>query len=117
VSGGSLLITGGGYPDAVREVVRIDVGTFDVSPQPYMLTPRGQHAAVYHDQHLYVLEGHNGQHDLSECEMFVCAENRWEALPPLPSPRSSMSGVVIENSLYALGGRVELSSYLDEVQK
>jgi hypothetical protein len=34
---GSLLITGGGVP-AVGEVVRIDVGTFEVSPQRDMHT-------------------------------------------------------------------------------
>jgi hypothetical protein len=38
VPGGSLLITGGGFSSAVREVVRIDVGTFEVSPQRDMLT-------------------------------------------------------------------------------
>jgi hypothetical protein len=69
VPGGSLLITGG-WP-AVREVVRIDVWTFEVSPQPHMLTPRRMHAAVYHTQHLYVLGGLNSTRYLSECERYV----------------------------------------------
>jgi hypothetical protein len=114
VPGGSLLITGGGYP-AVREVVRIDVGTFEVSPQPHMLTPRTFHAAVYHTQHLYVLGGYNRSTGLSECERYVCAENRWEALAPLPRACSHTSGVVVESSLYALGGYD--GSALDLVQK
>jgi hypothetical protein len=54
VPGGSLLVTGGG-DSAVREVVWIDVETFEVSPQPHMLTARRNHAAVYHTQHLYIL--------------------------------------------------------------
>jgi hypothetical protein len=116
VPGGSLLITGGFDEDdeAVREVVRIDIGTFEVSPQRDMLTPRRCHAAVYHTPHLYVLGGENDR-DLSECERYVCAEKRWEALPPLPRACNSTSGVVIESSLYALGGSDV--SYLDFVQK
>jgi hypothetical protein len=97
LTGGSLLITGGGYPYAVREVVRIDTRReFAVSHCALMLTPRTEHAAVYHTPHLYILGGVNGR-CLSECERYVCAELRWEALPLLPR-------ACVENSLYALGG-------------
>jgi hypothetical protein len=81
-----------------------------------MLTPRACHAAVYHTQHLYVLGGFNESRCLSECERYVCADNRWEALPPLPRACCNTSGVVVEKSLYALGGRDGLTS-LDSVQK
>jgi hypothetical protein len=115
VPGGSLLITGGGEP-IVREVVRIDTRReFAVSHCPPMLTPRAGHAAVYHTPHLYLLGGWNGSY-LRECERYVCAENRWEALPSLPRACSQTSGVVVENSLYALGG-YDGSSDLDLVQK
>jgi hypothetical protein len=80
-----------------------------------MLTPRKVHAAVYHTPHLYILGGWNGRSYLSECERCECAENQWEALPPLPRACCSMSGVVVESSLYALGGTD--ASYLDLVQK
>jgi hypothetical protein len=80
-----------------------------------MLNPRGFHAAVYHTPHLYALGGSDDAGYLSECERLVCAENRWEALPPLPRACRAMSGVVIESSLYALGGHDE--SHLDLVQK
>jgi hypothetical protein len=80
-----------------------------------MLTPRGFHAAVYHTPHLYILGGWNESSYLSECERYVCAENRWEALPPLPRACHSTSGVVVENSLYALGGNAGLA--IDLVQK
>jgi hypothetical protein len=113
VPGGSLLITGGS--PAVREVMSIDVGTFEVSTQPHMLTPRTFHAAVYHTPHLYVLGGYGTCSCLSECERYVCTENRWEALPPLPRACRSTSGVVVESSLYALGGYD--GSYLDFVQR
>jgi hypothetical protein len=92
--GGSLLITGGGSP--VRDVVRLDVGTFAVSPQPPMYTARCGHAAVYYSQYLYVLGN-------SECERYSCAESRWEVLPALPVVGYYMNGVEVENSVYALG--------------
>jgi hypothetical protein len=117
VPGGSLLITGGEGADwdAVREVVRIDTRReFAVSGHPPMLTPRQAHAAVYHTPHLYILGGF-GSTTLSECERYVCAENQWEALPPLPQACSGTSGVVVENSLYALGGHDDAD--LDLVQK
>jgi hypothetical protein len=109
---GSLIVTGG--CPGVREVVRINVETFEVSPQPHMLTPRYRHTAVYHTQHLYVLGGWTDR-AVSECERYVCAENRWQALPPLPRACAATSGVVVEWSLYALGGHD--GSNLDLVQK
>jgi hypothetical protein len=118
VPGGSLLITGGQNEnyEAVREVVRIDTRReFAVNRCPPMLTPRTSHAAVYHTPHLYILGGWNGSY-LSECERYVCAKNRWEALDPLPRACHGMSGVVVENSLYALGG-YDKGSPLDLVQK
>jgi hypothetical protein len=86
VPGGSLLITGGNNEDSRpgREVVRIDIRReFAVAHCASMLTPRLGHAAVYHTPHLYILGGVADSY-LSECERYVCAENRWEALPPLP---------------------------------
>jgi hypothetical protein len=114
--GGSLLITGGGYPVAVREVVRIDTHReFAVAYCAPMLTPRIWHAALYHTPHLYILGGVDFNY-LSECERYVYAENRWEALPPLPRACCDVSGVVVESSLYALGGHDDASE-LDSVLK
>jgi hypothetical protein len=118
VPGGSLLITGGLVEtfSAVREVVRIETRReFAVSHCAPMLTPRAWHAAVYHTPHLYVLAGGNCSRSLSECERYVCSENRWEALPPLPRACTHTSVVVVENSLYVLGGYDD--SPLDLVQK
>jgi hypothetical protein len=119
VPGGSLLITGGRNEDnsSVREVVRIDTRReFAVSGHHPMLTPRRLHAAVYHTPYLYILGGWNDDSFLSECERYVCAEDRWDALPPLPRACSGTSGVVVESSLYALGGWYA-ESVLDFVQK
>jgi hypothetical protein len=62
------------------------------------------------------LGGHNSSL-LSECERYVCAENRWEALPSLPRACAGTSGVVVESSLYALGGMDDGGAYSNSVQK
>jgi hypothetical protein len=116
VAGGSLIITGGG-DSAVEEVERIDTRReFAVTQCPPMLTRRRGHAAVYHTPQLYILGGWDGIRVQRECEKYVCAKNRWEALPLLPRALTSTSGVVVERSLYALGGIVH-GSLLDLVQK
>jgi hypothetical protein len=105
VPGEYLLITGGGKPAAISEVERIDTRReFAVVHYSPMLSSRRSHAALYHTPHLYILGGGNGSSWLRECERYVCAENRWEALPPLPRACCSTIGVVLESSLYALGG-------------
>jgi hypothetical protein len=110
--GGNLLITGG-Y--SVREVVRIDtLREFAVSCLPSMRTARWSHAAVYHSQYLYVLGGRNFC-DLNKCERYLCADSRWERLPALPVPCCDMSAVVLDSSLYALGGKTY--KLWDTVQK
>jgi hypothetical protein len=115
VPGGSLLITGGGFP-ATMEAVRIDtLREFAVAQHPPMLIARCWHAAVNHTPHLYLLGGSDGSRFLRECERYVCAERRWEALPPLPRACSNTSGVVVESSLYALGG--DDGALLDLVQR
>jgi hypothetical protein len=87
-----------------------------VSSVPPMHTARHSHAAVYHSQHLYLLEG-LGETTLSECERYVCAESRWEELPALPIAVDELSAVELENSVYALGGCDDNGEDIDTVQK
>jgi hypothetical protein len=113
---GSLLLTGGGIPEAVREVVEIDVKTFAVSPQTPMHSARNRHAAVYYLEHVYVLGGYvSSSNFLADCERYSCASKLWETLPALPSPCYAMSPVVIENCLYALGGNAGCETDLDSI--
>jgi hypothetical protein len=114
--GESLFVTGGEEPVSAK-VMRIDTKTFAVSKQPRMLTARSGHAAVYHAQYLYVLGGSTDSKCLKRCERFVCAESRWEALPLLPTPCHSISGVVVEESLYVLGGTTANGDELDLIQR
>jgi hypothetical protein len=51
-----------------------------------------------------------------ECERYVCAESRWKMLDALPVACRSLSAVVLDDSLYALGGRAHGRDY-DTVQR
>jgi hypothetical protein len=56
------------------------------------------------DEHLYVIGGYDGRNILADCERYVYADKRWEALPPLPKACREGSVVVLEESLYVLWG-------------
>ncbi len=43
--------------------------------------------------------------DTDEHWLYDPAEDRWSALAPLPTPRNSAAGVVVNNVLYVIGGR------------
>jgi hypothetical protein len=117
MQGGNLLLTGGNH-SLCNFVTRIDTRReFALFFSPPMLSARAFHAAVYHDLHLYVIGGRSSITCLKKCERYVCEEDRWEALHPLPISCCLMSGVVIEKSLYALGGQDEKRNSFDLVQR
>jgi N-acetylneuraminic acid mutarotase len=48
--------------------------------------------------------GKQDLHSVAEVMRFDPATNRWEAMPPLPTPRSSHDVVVVGDMLYVVGG-------------
>jgi hypothetical protein len=107
IPGGVLLITGG------RQTLSIDTRReFAVTHKRPMHTARTDHIAVYHAQNLYALGGYG---PLRECERFVCDDNRWFAFPPMPTACWLLSGVVLEDTLYVIGGNHKVQD-LDLIQ-
>jgi len=53
---------------------------------------------------LYAIGGSDGAQALSTCERFVEKANKWESLPPMPTPRSNLAALACEGRLYAIGG-------------
>jgi hypothetical protein len=117
--GGSLLITGGvemvGHlAESSKKVASIDVQMeFAVSDKERMRYARRNHAAVYHSHYVYALGGfvtsatftHYQESRIgSVCERYVCAEDRWEVLPEMPSACQLMGAFVLAGSLFAIGG-------------
>lgn len=73
-----------------------------------MPTPREHLAAAADDNRIYTIGGRaNGDesdHLGSAVEAYDPMTDSWEALPPMPTPRSGFSGVVISDQLVVLGG-------------
>jgi hypothetical protein len=89
--GGVLLFTGGAGQSS--SAVSIDtLRGFAVVQRRPMITERREHGTVYYAGYLYAIGGTGPK---AECERYVCAEDRWEPLLPLPVACESMSCLVI----------------------
>lgn len=49
-------------------------------------------------------EEETDNHSIADCACFDPASGKWQALPPLPVPRSSHDVAVVDNRLYVIGG-------------
>jgi hypothetical protein len=106
---GTRLFVSGGY--VTSEVFSLDIHRdFAESHHPPMFTSRSFHGSVSDTTHLYILGGHNYDGPLQECERYVWADSRWEHIPGLPRNCSSISGTVVNGSLYALEEDTTVSS-------
>lgn len=118
--GGNLYVVGGyfGSPhDYSKEFqsgsvlrMQLDTGAWE---ELAGVTPIQSPAIASDGRYLYKLGGLRtlnaaGQptelRSLAESERFDPAQNRWEALPSLPEPRSSHQAVVVDGTLYVVGG-------------
>jgi hypothetical protein len=110
---GCVLVTGGSPP--TNEAVKIDTRTYEVSREAGMIMPRVAHCAVYCAGYLYVFGGFSDSGVLTESERLV--EGRWEALSPLPKAGCYISGVAVQDELFAIGGSDVEHRTLDCIQR
>ena len=77
-----------------------------------MITPRHAHALALTQGKVYAFGGkHFGNHALFEWESYSIYENRWNALPALPSPLSWAFAVVHGEEIWVSGREERLSAY------
>ena len=67
-------------------------------------TPIAFFGAALVNGEIFVVGGHDGQHDLTTAEAYHLSRAEWRDLPPLSSPRSGLQLVYDGRSLFAVGG-------------
>ena len=77
-------------------------------PYPPMTTPRIDSAVSMYHQHLVVAGGSDGLSDLAAVEILDIStcNSQWLSTTPLPVSCSRLSPVIIQDTLYLLGGTV-----------
>jgi hypothetical protein len=97
LTGGDLLITGGGFP-STELVERISKPDMEVDRMTSMHVARRAHVSLELDQYVYVLGGNPGP--ARSFERFNGFESRWEKLPDSPRDCDFANAVARGNRIY-----------------
>lgn len=111
----SLIFTGGDLPpdNVSAEVLKVDIRKdFAVLEMAFMLTPRSGHGIASDGVYAYAIGGRRGNDrgNLSSCERYHIALDKWEAIPPLEQRVARFCPVIFHNELYVIGGSVGRAS-------
>ena len=103
-----LLIAGGLDKDGKRsnQILKMDTG--QLKKYTNMITARSSTTAAGHQGMLIIIGGwgDNGK-TLSSTELFDSSNGRWYHCNDLPQPHSCLQSVIVDNTLYLLGGANE----------
>mmetsp|Transcript_29114 Transcript_29114/g.52083 ORF Transcript_29114/g.52083 Transcript_29114/m.52083 type:complete len:262 (+) Transcript_29114:26-811(+) len=116
----TICITGGDDSGSSTRFLSIDPAKdYCVTSLPSMNLPRSEHSSVFCAGALYVVGGHHNRELLSACERYLYKEERWEAVSGIPNPCKYMNLVALEktNSIYTIGGFLNLTKSLDLIQR
>ena len=107
---GKLVTVGGRRKsnEVTNEVYEFDVVTRSWKQSiPPMPTARNSPAVLSHHSTLTVAGGYTGGTCTSVVEVFIAETSQWHATEPLPFRWNDPSSLLIDNTLYLLGGRTE----------
>src|SRR5437870_3188925 len=82
-----------------------------------MPTPRGAVAAAGIEEDGYAVGGVRDGGSVDELARYDPATDRWEVLPPMPTPRDHLGAGVIKGRLYAVAGRNNTSFTLGNLEE
>lgn len=118
-SGGRVYALGGygrsgdGDWTAMTDVWRLDDEAWTVVGR--MPRPQSETVGLGHDGRIHLISGRaprgaangqwNDQADITDHQVFIPAEGRWEDARPAPQARNSAAGAVLDGALWVAGGR------------
>ena len=83
------------------------------SPLTSMKFPRGGHALVAAQGHLYAIGGNTNRGNVDTVESYDPAANMWTPVVSMPTPRNHLSGFLFGTSICVAGGRSPTTDRVD----
>lgn len=113
----------GGFPDedGISHVLIYDPAedTWTTGPEIPEERRRGAAGAVVYDDHIYVVAGNDGGHGphataVDWLDRLDPQTGQWEELPPAPRGRDHFQAALIDDKMYAAGGRTsDVEGFID----
>ncbi|ELU11074.1 hypothetical protein CAPTEDRAFT_95259, partial [Capitella teleta] len=109
-SPGGFVVSGGRSQNiSQRECYSYDAQNGQWNTLPPMPTARFNHSSIYHNHHLYVVGGWDGndiydRRDLNSVEALDMRNLQWNHLPPLPRKVGLAYLAIVSDNLFVLGG-------------
>lgn len=110
VVGGKIHVLGGRVPGEMELTTHeiYDPATGSWTSAPPMPTGRSGIAVVAHRERVYVFGGETvrrfASRTFDEAERFDPGTGRWEALPPMPTPRHGLGAAAVGDGIYVVSG-------------
>ncbi|ELU03516.1 hypothetical protein CAPTEDRAFT_116986 [Capitella teleta] len=106
---GRIIISGGVFVDVVQSDCRsYDAHTAQWNDLPPMPTVRTQHSSIYHDHHVYVIGGNDGQTMLNSVDALDMRSlewsKTWHQRSPMPEQCAGGAAVALGDQVYVVGG-------------
>lgn len=67
--------------------------------------PVGEHIIIWANQNLFLMGGNTLKGDTGETWRYELLTQKWTQMASMPTPRNSMSAIVVEGEIWVLGGR------------
>jgi len=115
VPGDKIFMTGGkiSFYEYSQEAFYVDSNTFSITNKAPMWNKRFCHASAYYKGFVYVIGGQILRENIRECERYSLVCDKWEPLPPLPKATHGVNAVMIDSSVFVIGGNTDEVQELD----
>jgi hypothetical protein len=100
------------------DITKMGKGSEALSHYGELLIPRTNHSAVIRNEQVYIIGGVDSSTSniLDDVEMFDLSTGSQTIIQSMNEKRSHFSAVIVEDRIFAFGGLLDLSTYLNSVE-